>query len=158
MADVDRARVEAVAAETGARVVDPAAIHAVDCDVYSPCALGGVLNDRTIPELRCRLVAGAANNQLAEETTHDRMLRERGIAFVPDFILSAGGVINNSHQYTGYSRDRAYAHIERVIDANVRRIVSLCRDGGAELPTRAAMRLAEERIGAVRAMKRLRMA
>lgn len=157
VADVDAGRAASVAAETGAAVMEPAAIHSVECDIFSPNALGGVLNDTTIPELRCSLVAGAANNQLADEIRHDRMIKDRGIAFIPDFIISAGGVINNSHQYTGYSRERAYAHIERVIQANVTRIAALFRDGSRELPTRAAMKLAEERIEAIRAMRRLRL-
>lgn len=145
LADVDRGRAEALAAEVGATVVEPEAVYEVPCDILSPNALGGVLNDDTIPRLRCRLVAGAANNQLLDVTRHSRLVQDRGITFVPDFILSAGGVMNNSHQFTGYNREKAYGEIERIIPANVERVVAAAA-GGEITPQQAAMRLAEERI------------
>jgi leucine dehydrogenase len=110
VADVDAASAAAV---PGAQVVDPGAIHAVDADVLAPCALGGTLNERTIPEIRARIVAGAANNQLATPED-DARLAARGITYVPDFLASAGGVTNGVSELDGYDRADVEARIERI--------------------------------------------
>ena len=110
VADVDAASAAAV---PGAEVVDPDAIHAVDADVLAPCALGGTLNERTIPEIRARIVAGAANNQLATPED-DARLAARGIVYVPDFLASAGGVTNGVSELDGYDRADVEARIERI--------------------------------------------
>jgi len=110
VADVDAASAAAV---PGAEVVDPDAIHAVDADVLAPCALGGTLNERTIPEIRARIVAGAANNQLATPED-DARLAARGITYVPDFLASAGGVTNGVSELDGYDRADVEARIERI--------------------------------------------
>jgi leucine dehydrogenase len=137
VADVDRAAAEAV---EGARVVDPDAIHAVEADVFAPCALGGVLDERTIPELRARIVAGAANNQLATPED-DARLRERGITYVPDFLASAGGVTNGVSELDGYDRADVEARIERIADTAAEVLAEAQRRG---IPTgRAAEELAE---------------
>jgi leucine dehydrogenase len=153
LADVNRERVEALAAEVGAAVVAPDAIYDVECDILSPNALGAVLNDDTIPRLGCRLVVGAANNQLLEAERHSAMLVGRGIHFVPDFIVSAGGVMNNSWQFTGYNRDKAYGEIARVIPANVARILGDSAARGVT-PQAAAMALAQERIDSVQRLRK----
>ncbi len=151
--DVDEERARRLAEELGATLVGPRDILTVECDILSPNAVGGVLNDEVIPRLRCRLVAGAANNQLADEDRHARMLMQRGITFVPDFILSAGGVLNNSFQFTGYNRRKAYGEIETRIPANVERVIQDSERNGIT-PTEAALLLAQERIRAARALKR----
>jgi leucine dehydrogenase len=110
VADVDAASAAAV---PGAEVVDPRSIHAVDADVFAPCALGGTLNERTIPEIRARIVAGAANNQLATPED-DARLAARGITYVPDFLASAGGVTNGVSELDGYDRADVEARIERI--------------------------------------------
>jgi leucine dehydrogenase len=110
VADVDAA---AAAAVPGAEVVDAGSIHAVDADVFAPCALGGTLNERTIPEIRARIVAGAANNQLATPED-DARLAARGITYVPDFLASAGGVTNGVSELDGYDRADVEARIERI--------------------------------------------
>lgn len=110
VADVDAASAAAV---PGAEVVDPRWIHAVDADVFAPCALGGTLNDVTIPEIRARIVAGAANNQLATPED-DARLAARGITYVPDFLASAGGVTNGVSELDGYDRADVEARIERI--------------------------------------------
>ena len=92
--DVDTARAEALAAKLGARAVDPGDAPSTECDVYAPCATGGTLSAATIAGLRCRIVAGAANNQLGEAADADR-LRERGVLYAPDFVINAGGVFHN---------------------------------------------------------------
>ena len=93
LADVDDVRAKELAEELEAEVVPADRIAEVDCDVFSPCATGGVLNADTIPSLRCRVIAGAANNQLGEPADAER-LAERGILYAPDYVVNAGGVIH----------------------------------------------------------------
>lgn len=100
IADVDRRRVDALVAELGARAVSVDDILAADADILAPCALGGVLNGRTIPGLKARLVCGAANNQLATEADGEALLA-RGIVYAPDYVVNAGGIINVSAEYLG---------------------------------------------------------
>ena len=95
-ADVNHERVARAVGEFGAEAVASDDVYDVECDVFAPCALGGVLNDDTIPRLRCPVVAGAANNQLLDEHRHGEMLRDRGILYAPDYVINAGGVINIS--------------------------------------------------------------
>ncbi len=94
VSDADCERAADVAGRLGARVVPAETALGTDCDVYAPCATGGTLSAATIPGLRCRIVAGAANNQLAEPADADR-LRDRGILYAPDFVINAGGVFHN---------------------------------------------------------------
>ena len=93
VSDVDEERVATLAGPIGATIVDPEAAIGTECDVYAPCALGGTLNAESIPRLRCRVVAGCANNQLAELEDGER-LRAAGILYAPDFVINAGGVIH----------------------------------------------------------------
>ena len=92
LSDIDDERVGVLAARIGAEVVSPGEAIGFECDVYAPCALGGTVNAETIPELRCRVVAGSANNQLAEPEDSDR-LRDAEILYAPDFVINAGGVL-----------------------------------------------------------------
>ncbi len=95
--------------------VAPEAIYDVECDVFAPCALGAVINDTTLPRLRCSIVAGAANNQLAT-VAHGAMLRENGILYAPDYIINAGGIINVGCELLpgGYDEEAARRHIEEI--------------------------------------------
>lgn len=115
LADVRSDAVEALAAELGADVVDVGGIHRVDCDVFAPCALGGAIDDRTLPELRCRMVAGAANNQLAE-ARHGHGLVARGILYAPDYAINAGGLINVAEEVMGYDQERATTRTMAIYD------------------------------------------
>lgn len=92
LTDVDEERAGEVARELGARVVAPRDVYRVECDVFAPCAVGGILNRVTIPDLRCRIVAGSANNQLEAPEDAER-LRSRGILYAPDYIINAGGAM-----------------------------------------------------------------
>jgi leucine dehydrogenase len=115
VADVDAVKAACFAERYGAQVVAPEAIYQCDCDIYAPCALGGTLNDDTIPQLRCQIVAGSANNQcLGPE--HGAMLKARNILYAPDFVLNAGGVINISVELEpeGYNASRAWAKVRHV--------------------------------------------
>lgn len=135
----------------GATVVGAEEIYDVECDIFSPCALGGTLNSRTIPRLKCKIVAGGANNQL--EMDEDGLaLQRRGVLYAPDYIVNAGGVITVASEIEGgYSLDRAQEMAERIYETTERVLHIASSDG---IPTvLAADRLAEERINAVRSVR-----
>jgi len=135
------------------RTVDAADALTVPCDVLSPCALGAVLDERTIPGLRCEVVTGAANNQLATPED-DHRLAERDVLYVPDYVANAGGVINIAEEAAGYDRDRAYARVAGIHDT-VLAVLARARADGIP-PGEAADRHAEARIAAVAATQRIR--
>jgi len=107
VADVDEEAVRRCEEQFGADSVEPEAIFDVDCEVFAPCALGAVLDSETIPRLKCDIVAGAANNQLADAERDAPRLRERGILYAPDYAINAGGLINVAEEYAGYDREAA---------------------------------------------------
>jgi leucine dehydrogenase len=144
VADVDQGKRE-LATRLGARWTDPADAMTADVDLLAPCALGGVLNDDTVPKLRCQAIAGAANNQLAGDALA-AALAERGILWAPDFVCNAGGIINISVELEpdGYSPERADARVRAVGDT-LRQIF----DGAEALhttPLEAAMELGRRRL------------
>lgn len=96
--------------------VKPDEIYGLDVDVFSPCALGAVLNDNTIPQIKAPIIAGTANNVLLDEDKHGTMIKEKGIIYAPDFVINAGGVINVYHELQGYSRDRVISDIKLIYD------------------------------------------
>jgi leucine dehydrogenase len=138
--------VSALAEELGADAVDVGAAVDVPCDVLAPCALGAVLSAETIPRLRCAAVCGAANNQLATDADAER-LAATGIAYAPDYIVNAGGVINIADETApgGYDRERAWKRIEGIADT-VRKVFALADEHGVTTAA-AADRLAEDRLG-----------
>jgi len=144
---LDRAR------EMGIKVVPQDDIYDIECDIFSPCALGGVLNPETIPRLKCQVVAGAANNQLL--TDEDGWeLQRRGILYAPDYIINAGGIINVSVEYeAAYNPERAREKTERIYEI-ITQVIA--RSKSEEVPTAcAADRLAEERVSSVRKVKKI---
>jgi leucine dehydrogenase len=121
--DVVPEKAQRLAQQYGARVMAPEEIYDVPCEVYAPCALGGTLNDNTIPRLRCQIIAGSANNQcLGDE--HSDALHQRGIVYAPDFVINAGGLINVAAEREpgGYNEARVLARV-RNIACTVRRIL-----------------------------------
>lgn len=150
-ADIDADRAERARAELGAEIVPVHEIVTMDCDVLAPCALGAALNEQTIPQLRCKIVAGAANNQLKDEERDGQALYERGILYAPDYVGNAGGLINVYNELTGYNRDRAM-HMARGIYTNMKKVFQISQD--ESIPTyRAADRLAEDRIRRIQGMR-----
>jgi valine dehydrogenase (NAD+) len=127
-------------------VDDTAALVASDIDVYAPCALGGALNDDTVPVLRAKVVAGAANNQLAHPGI-EKVLADRGILYAPDYVVNAGGVIQVADEIEGFNFDRAKLRATRIYDTT-REILRLADDEGVP-PAVAADRLAERRMAEV---------
>jgi valine dehydrogenase (NAD+) len=145
VADVSASAVELVRSAVTVEVTDPDVIHRVGCDIYAPCALGGALNDRTVPELACDAVCGAANNQL-ETPEMEAALRARGITYVPDYVVNAGGVINIAYEFGGHDPDAPRAHVGRIYDTVLRLFEESTRSG--EPLSVVADHLAEARISA----------
>ncbi|MBI4508035.1 MAG: Glu/Leu/Phe/Val dehydrogenase [Deltaproteobacteria bacterium] len=106
IADADEARALRVARETGAEIVSAGEILGVECDVLAPCALGGVISDATVDRLRCRMIAGGANNQLASKEM-GQLLQDRGVFYAPDYAINAGGLINVAQEWKGYDAHEA---------------------------------------------------
>ena len=113
VADIDQAAVDKAVIDFGAVAVSPDAIYEQEVEVFAPCALGAVVNDETLPQLRASVIAGSANNQLAEPC-HGKALREAGILYAPDYVINAGGVINISYEGPDYEQSRAFAHVARI--------------------------------------------
>jgi leucine dehydrogenase len=115
VADVDPLKAERAQREFGAAISPLDEIFAVKCDVFAPCALGSALNRETVPRLRCRIVAGAANNQLAEPTM-GMALMDRGILYAPDYAINAGGLVNVAQEILGYDGEKARARTLKIFD------------------------------------------
>ncbi|WP_242164431.1 Glu/Leu/Phe/Val dehydrogenase dimerization domain-containing protein [Lysobacter sp. M15] len=148
--DINQELVDKAVDEYGAEAVGLDDIYDVPADVYSPCALGGTINEQTLPRLKAKVICGAANNQLANNAIGDEVDR-RGIVYAPDYAVNAGGVMNVALELDGYNRERAM-RMMRTIYHNLARIYEISeRD---RIPTyKAADRLAEERIGAIGKLK-----
>jgi leucine dehydrogenase len=145
--DISEERLKAVAAKYKAEVVSPDTMFDLDIDVYAPCALGATINDDTLGKLKCKIICGAANNQLADEQKHGELVGKKGILYAPDYVVNAGGIINVYYELEGYNRERAMAHAEKIY-ATTSNIFQLAKKEG--IPTyMAANRLGEKRIEAI---------
>jgi leucine dehydrogenase len=142
VADIDPRRRE-LARKLGARWIDPERAMEAEVDVLAPCALGGVLDEQTVPRLQAPVVAGAANNQLADDGIAD-LLSARGVLWAPDFVANAGGIINISVEFDGYDPREARRRVNGIGDT-VRRIYDDAQAIGAT-PLTAAMELARRRL------------
>jgi len=149
--DIDEERCEAARSEHGVNVVGVDDIYDVDCDIFSPNALGACLNDQTIPRLKCKVICGGANNQLADEE-HADMLQQREILYAPDYVVNAGGLINVYVEMEGYVRERAL-RMAQGIHANTERVINISREQGITT-AEAADRFAEERIDLIGRIKK----
>ncbi|MEX1010835.1 MAG: Glu/Leu/Phe/Val dehydrogenase dimerization domain-containing protein [Balneolaceae bacterium] len=144
VADINGELANRAAKEHGAEVVPPSEIGRQGAQIFSPCALGGVINDHTIGELTCEIVAGGANNILQDEEKHGEALRQRDILYAPDYVLNAGGIINISFERGGYDPQKARAKTEEIYNTV---LLIFLRAGEQGIPThQASARLAEERI------------
>ena len=142
VADIDHAAVQAAVRDFGATAVTPDAIHRAEADVFSPCALGAILNDRTIPELGAAIVAGAANNQLAERR-HGAALKAKGVLYAPDYVINAGGLIDIYVGENGGDEQAVLARTAHIYDTAQ---AVFERAAEEDAPTDAvADRMAEER-------------
>ena len=141
--DVNRESVARAHNEFAARVVQPSEIFSVPADIFAPCALGGVINEETLPQLRVQIVAGAANNQLLEER-HGILLQERNILYAPDYVANVGGVLNGCRELLGWEPEHALRKIDGIYDT----MLSIFENAQSQgIPTnKAADRLAEDRL------------
>lgn len=125
-------------------VVDGAKIFDMEMDIYAPCALGATVNSESIAKLKCPIIAGAANNQLADENVHGPMLVEKGIVYAPDFLINAGGLINVSAELDGYNRERVMGNVEKIYGRTLE-IYDLSEKENIHTQA-AAIKLAEKRL------------
>lgn len=143
--DLDPKRVEALRAQS-LNVISPEAALVAECDVLAPCATGGIINARSIPQLRCRVIAGGANNQLETPSDAD-LLRERGIAYAPDFVINAGGILHGGGlEEQGWTREMLNARLAGIGDAVYEIFQRAKRDGIST--DAAARRIAQSRLDA----------
>ncbi|ALU74538.1 Glu/Leu/Phe/Val dehydrogenase [Tenacibaculum finnmarkense] len=117
--DINEARLEELSKKYGANVVLGNDIYGLDVDIYAPCALGATLNDQSIAQLKAKIVAGAANNQLENELRHGKLLREKGIAYAPDFLINAGGIINVYAEVAGYDKAESLKRTENIYNTTL---------------------------------------
>ena len=152
ISDINEAKIkQAVQKYPDAKVVDNATIFDLEFDIYAPCALGATVNTESISKMKCPVIAGAANNQLADENVHGPMLVEKGIIYVPDFLINAGGIINISIEIDGYNRDRAINTVGKIYNRTLE-IFDLAEKEKMH-PQLAAMHMAEKRLKDIAALR-----
>jgi leucine dehydrogenase len=142
--DVDPTKVDRLRKEFGAATVAPDHIYSVEADIFAPCALGGIVNDETIPQFKVEIIAGGANNQLLEER-HGHELTSRGLLYAPDYAANAGGIINGCRELLGWEPSQSAAKIDEIYDT----VLDIFRIAESEglATSEAADRLAEKRLG-----------
>jgi leucine dehydrogenase len=148
--DIDELKTKKIAEQYGAKATAPDDIVKTECEVFAPCALGAVINDQTLEQLRCKIVSGGANNQLHEQR-HGTALKEMGILYAPDFVANAGGLMNVFVELEGYSVDRALEKTTRIYDSMLE-IFEMAKK--ENLPTNeAAIRHAKARVETIGRLK-----
>jgi leucine dehydrogenase len=142
--DINQDQLNVVAKEYNAEIVPADKVYDFDADIYAPCALGATLNTDTISRLKCSIVTGSANNQLADEIVHGKMITEKGILYAPDFLINAGGLINVYSELNGYNRQDALNQAKHIYNTTL----EIFKKAKAENITTvvAANKIAEERI------------
>lgn len=144
IADISQERLEKVRDAYGAVIYGGKNLYAEEMDIYAPCALGATVNDATIAQLKAKIIAGAANNQLAQEQVHGKLLQEKGIVYAPDFLINAGGIINVYAELEGYGREEIMKKTENIYNTTLEILAN------AELNNitthQAAFNAAQERI------------
>lgn len=148
--DIDNDKIKKHVDQYKVDATTPDQILFTDCDVLAPCAMGAVINDQTIGKLKCKVVSGGANNQLAE-ARHGDQLRELGILYAPDFVVNAGGLMNVFVELEGYTSERAFDKTKNIYD-NVKKVFQIAKRDNIGTHT-AADRLAEERIKTIGQLK-----
>jgi len=150
--DIDAQKIkQTVDAHRNVEVIDTKGMWDVAFDIYAPCALGATINDDSISKMNCAVIAGAANNQLADETVHGNMLIEKGIVYAPDFLINAGGLINVGAELDGYNRERVMNNVEKIYDRTLE-IFDYAETEKMHVQG-AAIKLAEKRIADIAAIK-----
>jgi len=155
VSDLYEEKLKPLVDEFKATVVGMDDVYSVDADIFSPAALGAILNDDTIPKLKVKIVAGAANNQLKDEHKHGQMLKDRGILYAPDYVINSGGLINVYTELEGYNRERAMKKAASIYDI-VKNIIDISKDENIP-PHVASAQVAIERINNVSSAKKIRV-
>lgn len=132
-------------------IVNAEKVYDTEMDIYAPCALGATVNSDTIPRLKCKIIAGAANNQLLDENIHSRALMTNGIVYAPDFLINAGGIINCYSEVIGYNREDAYRKTESIYDVTLEVLKKSETERIA--PHQVAIDMAQKRIDSIRYIK-----
>ncbi|MBL8007555.1 MAG: Glu/Leu/Phe/Val dehydrogenase [Ignavibacteria bacterium] len=153
--DIYQEKLKSIVTDYKAKIINDDELYSTEADVFSPAALGGILNDETIPKLKVKIVAGAANNQLGHEEEHGKMLNEKGILYAPDYVINAGGLINVYNELEGYNRERALKQASGIYDI-LKNVINISKSEKITTEV-ASKKLAEERINAVSNAKRIRI-
>ena len=149
--DINQERIKMAVDNFKVNVCNADELYDLDMDIYAPCALGATVNDDSISRLKCKIICGAANNQLANENIHGEALMKKGIVYAPDFVVNAGGIINVYYELEGYVRERAMKHAEGIYNTT-HTILQIAKS--ENIPTfAAANRIAENRIAAIGKIK-----
>ena len=144
ISDINKEKLEEISRKYGAQIFQDADIYAAEVDIYAPCALGATINDDTVARLKASIVAGAANNQLADDRIHGTLLRKRGIIYAPDFLINAGGIINVYAELEGYGRKEIQEKTENIYHTTLE---ILQKAEAADISTHeAALQVASQRI------------
>ena len=142
--DINEGRLEEISKKYGAEIYKGDNLYAADVDIYAPCALGATINDDTIHKIKAKVIAGAANNQLANENIHGQILHERGILYAPDFLVNAGGIINVYAEIVGYNMDESMRRTENIYNTTLE--IFNFAEANKITTHQAAMQIAQNRI------------
>ncbi len=143
ISDINLSRLEEVSKKYGAKIFADD-IYSAEVDIYAPCALGASINDQTIGRIKASIIAGAANNQLADELRHGKMLQDKGIVYAPDFLINAGGIINVYAELEGYDKKEILRKTENIYNTTLE-ILKMAQSGGIT-SHQAALKIAQQRI------------
>jgi leucine dehydrogenase len=154
VADIEESRVQEMTQKYGAVAAHISEIHAANVDVFAPCALGAILNDQTIPQIKARIIAGGANNQMQNEDRHGRQLKDGGFLYAPDYVINAGGLINVYHELRGYNAEAAKRQTTNIYSS----LLEIYKEADRQdIPThKASDTVAERRIASTKNMANLR--
>ena len=144
ISDINETRLNEVGAKYGAKIFIGDDLYAANVDIYAPCALGATINDDTVYRIQAKVIAGAANNQLANENIHGPILKERGIIYAPDFLINAGGIINVYAEIANYDKAESMRRTENIYNTTLE--IFDFADKNNLTPQKAAMAIAENRI------------
>ncbi|HEX8269065.1 MAG TPA: Glu/Leu/Phe/Val dehydrogenase [Flavobacterium sp.] len=142
--DINEARLQEIKAKYGAEIFSGSDLYSADVDIYAPCALGATVNDDTINRIKAKVIAGAANNQLANEMIHGQILKDKGILYAPDFLINAGGIINVYAEIVGYDSAEAMRRTENIYNTTLE--ILTFADANDLTTYQAALSIAETRI------------
>jgi leucine dehydrogenase len=148
ISDINEDRMHYIAATYGATIFAGDDLYGADVDIYAPCALGATINDDTINRIKAKVIAGAANNQLAVEQVHGKILMEKGISYAPDFLINAGGIINVYGEIAGYGKEEAMRRTQNIYNTTLE--IFTVADTNGITTNQAAMQIAQARIDAAK--------